>query len=118
MCSPKLKPHATRMYRLVDKYMRQPVWWERAEHLYIYAYMYICIYVYMYICIYVYIYCLSSDVASIVFTYFSNGAHLTLKYGIQFFKINIPQNLLQALKKLVLVSQLNPFEFSLTVRNK
>jgi hypothetical protein len=25
MCSPKLKPHATRMYRLVDKYMRQPV---------------------------------------------------------------------------------------------
>jgi hypothetical protein len=67
---------------------------------------------------FIYINCLSSDVASIAFTYFLNWEHLSLKYDVQFFKIDTPQNLLQALKKLVLVSQLNPFEFSLTVGNK
>jgi hypothetical protein len=61
---------------------------------------------------------LSSDIASISFTYFLNSTHLSLKYGIQFFKIDTPQNLLQALKKPVLISQLNPFEFFLTVGNK
>jgi hypothetical protein len=54
--------------------------------------------------------CLSSDVVSVAFTGFLNSAHPSLKYGIQFFKIDTPQNLLQALKKLVLVSQLNPLE--------
>jgi hypothetical protein len=55
--------------------------------------------------------CLSSNVASIAFTYFLNSAHPSLKYGIQFLLIQIPQNPLQAVKKLVLVSQPNPFEF-------
>jgi hypothetical protein len=40
-----------------------------------------------------------------------NSAHRSLKYAIQFLLIETPQNLLQALKKLILVSQVNPFEF-------
>jgi hypothetical protein len=55
--------------------------------------------------------CSRSEVVSIIFIYFLNSAHLSLKYGIQFFKIDTPQNLLQAFKKSVLASQLNPFEF-------
>jgi hypothetical protein len=62
--------------------------------------------------------CLSSDVASIAFAYFLNSLHPSLKYAIQFSLIQTPQNPLQGLKKLVLVSQVNPFEFSLTVENK
>jgi septum formation topological specificity factor MinE len=62
--------------------------------------------------------CLSSDVASSAFANFLNSAHPSLKYAIQFLLIDIPQNPLQALKKLILVSQMNPFEFSLTVENK
>jgi hypothetical protein len=62
--------------------------------------------------------CLSSDVVSITFIYFLNSAHSSLKYGIQFFMIDAPQNLLQALNKLVLVSQLNPFEFFLDCRKQ
>jgi hypothetical protein len=34
-----------------------------------------------------------------------------MKYAIQFLLMNTPENLLQALKKLALVSQLNLFEF-------
>jgi hypothetical protein len=55
--------------------------------------------------------CLSSDVASIAFAYFFNSAHPSLKCAIQFLLIQTPQNPMQALKKLVLVSQVNPFEF-------
>jgi hypothetical protein len=55
--------------------------------------------------------CLSSDAASIAFTYFLNSAHPSLKYGIQFFVIETTQNRLEKLKKLILVSQLNSFEF-------
>jgi hypothetical protein len=62
--------------------------------------------------------CLLSDVVSNAFAHFLNSAHPSLKYGIQFFKIVTPQNLLQALKKLVLVSQLNPFEFFLDCRKQ
>jgi hypothetical protein len=62
--------------------------------------------------------CLSSKVASIIFTYFLNSAHSSLKYAVQFVSIQTPQNGLQALKKLILVSQVNPFEFFLTVENK
>jgi hypothetical protein len=54
---------------------------------------------------------LSSDVISIALTYFLNSPHPSLKYAIQFFLIDITQNLLHALKKLVLVSYLNQFEF-------
>jgi hypothetical protein len=43
--------------------------------------------------------------------YFLNLPHPNLKYAIQFFLIDTPQNLLQALKKLALLSHLNPFEF-------
>jgi hypothetical protein len=62
--------------------------------------------------------CLSSDGASIAFADLLNSGHRSLKYAIRFLLIQIPQNPLQALKKLVLVSQVNPFEFSLTVENK
>jgi hypothetical protein len=62
--------------------------------------------------------CLLSDVVFITFTHFLNSAHPSLKYGLQFFKIDIPQNLLQALKELVLVSQLNPFEFFLDCKKQ
>jgi hypothetical protein len=55
--------------------------------------------------------CLSSDGVSITFTYFLNLVHPSRKSGIQFFKMETPQNFLQELKKLILVSQLNPFEF-------
>jgi hypothetical protein len=61
---------------------------------------------------------LSSDVVSMAFAYFLNSPHPSLKYAIQFFFIDPPQNLVQALKKLVLISHLNPFEFSFTVGNK
>jgi hypothetical protein len=40
-----------------------------------------------------------------------NPLHPSLKYAIHFFVIDILQNLLLALKKLVLVTHLNPFEF-------
>jgi hypothetical protein len=65
-----------------------------------------------------YINYLSSDLLSITSTYFLNSAHPSLKYGTQFFLIHTPQNPLHTLEKLVLISQLNPFEFSLTVGNK
>jgi hypothetical protein len=55
--------------------------------------------------------CLSSDVTSIIFTYFLNSAHSSLKYAIQFLLIQTPHSPLQALTKLVLVSHVNPFEF-------
>jgi hypothetical protein len=55
--------------------------------------------------------CLSSDVASIAFAYFLNSAHPSLKYAIQFLLIQTPQNPLQAFKKLVVVSQVNPLKF-------
>jgi hypothetical protein len=54
---------------------------------------------------------LSSDVVSIALAYFLNLLHPSLEYAIQFFVIDTPQNLLQGLKKLVLVSHLNPLEF-------
>jgi hypothetical protein len=54
---------------------------------------------------------LSSDIASIAFAYFLSSAHRSLKYAIQFLLIQTAQNPLQALKKLVLVSQVNPLEF-------
>jgi hypothetical protein len=55
--------------------------------------------------------CLSSDLASIVLAYFVISPHPSLKYAIRFLLIQTAQNLLQALTELVLVSQLNPFEF-------
>jgi hypothetical protein len=61
---------------------------------------------------------LSSDVVSIASTYFLNSAHPSLKYGIQFWLIQTPQNPMQTLKKLVLVSQLNSFEFFLDCRKQ
>jgi hypothetical protein len=54
---------------------------------------------------------LSSDVVFIARAYVLNPPHLSLKYAIQFFLIDTPQNFLQGLKKLVFVSHLNPFEF-------
>jgi hypothetical protein len=62
--------------------------------------------------------CLSSDGASIAFADLLNSEHRSLKYAIRFLLIQTPQNTLQALKKLVLVSQVNPFELVLTVENK
>jgi hypothetical protein len=62
--------------------------------------------------------CLSSDVASISFTHFSNSPHPSLKYDIQFFVIEITQNRLQRLEKLILVSQLTPFEFFFDCRKQ
>jgi mannose/fructose/N-acetylgalactosamine-specific phosphotransferase system component IIC len=41
---------------------------------------------------------LSYDVVSIALVYFLNLLHLSLNYAIQFFLIDIPQNLLQGLK--------------------
>jgi hypothetical protein len=61
---------------------------------------------------------LSSDVVSIVLTYFLNTLHQSQKYAIQFFLIDTSQNHLQALEKQVLASHLNQFEFSFTVGNK
>jgi hypothetical protein len=60
---------------------------------------------------------LSSDVIFIALTHFLNYPHSGLKYAIQFCLINIPQHLLQGLTKLILVSHLNPFEFSFIARN-
>jgi hypothetical protein len=62
--------------------------------------------------------CLSSDVASIAFAYFLNSAHRSLKYVIQFLLIQTPQNPFQALKKLVLDSQVNLFEFFFDCRKQ
>jgi hypothetical protein len=62
--------------------------------------------------------CLSSDGASISFAYFLNSAHPSLKYAIRFLLIQTPQNPLQALKKLILVSQLNLFEFFFDCRKQ
>jgi hypothetical protein len=61
---------------------------------------------------------LSSDVVSIALTHFLNTLHPSLKHAIQFSLIDTPQSLLQALKKLILVSHLNPSEFSFIVENK
>jgi hypothetical protein len=60
---------------------------------------------------------LSSDVASIAsiasiaFADLLNSGHRSLKYAIRLLLIQTPQNPLQVLKKLILVSQVNPFEF-------
>jgi hypothetical protein len=55
--------------------------------------------------------CLLSGVVSIALADFLNSLHSSLKYAIQFLLIQILQNLLQSLKKLAIVSHLNPFEF-------
>jgi hypothetical protein len=55
--------------------------------------------------------CLSSDGTSIACADLLNSLHRSLKYAIRFLLVQTPQNPLQALKKLVLVSQVNPFEF-------
>jgi hypothetical protein len=86
-------------YRLVGEYMRQPRLMKTGRTV-------------------TYKNCLSSDIVSIAFTYFLNSANPSLKYHIQFFKIDTPQNLLQALKKLVLVSQPNPFDFFFDCRKQ
>jgi hypothetical protein len=62
--------------------------------------------------------CLLPDAVCIAFSYFLNSPHSSLKYAIQFLFSQTPQNLLQALKKLILISHLNPLEFFLTVGNK
>jgi hypothetical protein len=54
---------------------------------------------------------LSSDIVFIVLAYFLNLMHPSLKCAIYSFLIDTIQNLLQGLKKLILVSHLNPFEF-------
>jgi hypothetical protein len=54
---------------------------------------------------------LSFDLVPIVLARFLNPPHPSLNHAIQFVLIDIPQNLLQGLKKLVLVSHLNLFEF-------
>jgi hypothetical protein len=62
--------------------------------------------------------CLSSDIVSIIFTYFLSLAHPSLKYGIPFLLIQTAQHPLQALKKLIFISQLNPFEFFFDCRKQ
>jgi hypothetical protein len=84
--------HDLIQYRLVRKYMSQP------------GLMKICR-------TFIHETCSLSNRASIAFTYFLNSWHRSLKYALQFLLIHISQNPLQALKKLVLVSQVNPFEF-------
>jgi hypothetical protein len=61
---------------------------------------------------------LSFDVVFISLVYFLDLPHRSVKYAIQFLLIQIPQNLLQALKKLILVSQLNLFEFFFDCRKQ
>jgi hypothetical protein len=61
---------------------------------------------------------LSSDVVSITLAHFLNPLHPSLKYVIQFFLIDTSRNLLQALKKLILVNHLNPFEFFVDCRKQ
>jgi hypothetical protein len=85
-------PRHEQSYRLNHKYMRRPRLMRMRKSI-------------------LYKNCLSSDVVSIALTYFLNSPHPSLKYAIQFFVIETIQNPLQALKKLVLVSQVNPFEF-------
>jgi hypothetical protein len=82
---------AVNLYRLVDKYMPQPCL-IKLNRINIDGNY------------------LSSDIVSIAFAYFLNPPLSSLKYAIQFFLINTPQNLLQD-SKMVLVSYLNPFEF-------
>jgi hypothetical protein len=86
-------------YRLIDKYMHQPRLMKMRKTLMGKI-------------------CLPSDVASIAFAYFLNSAHPSLKYAIQFLLIQTAQNLFQALKKLILVSQVNPFEFFFDCRKQ
>jgi hypothetical protein len=61
---------------------------------------------------------LSSDVVSIALAYFLNPLHLSLKNAIQFFLIDTPQNLLQWLRKLALVSHLNLLELFFDCRRQ
>jgi hypothetical protein len=54
------------------------------------------------------------EVISISLAYRLNPPHPSLKYAIQFILIDIPQYLLQVVRKLVLISHPNPLElFSL-----
>jgi hypothetical protein len=62
--------------------------------------------------------CLHSDVAHNALADFLNWPHPSLKYAIQFLLIQTSQNLLQGLKELILVRQLNPFGFFFDMRNK
>jgi hypothetical protein len=86
-------------YRLIDKYMPQPGLMKMSRTFRDKT-------------------CLPSDVASIAFAYFLNSAHRSLKYAIRFLLIQTPQNPLQALKKLFLVSQVNPFELFFDARKQ
>jgi hypothetical protein len=62
--------------------------------------------------------CFSSDVVSIVLAYFFKSLHSGLKHAIQFFLTKTSENLLQAFKKLVLISPMNPFEFFFDCRKR
>jgi hypothetical protein len=59
--------------------------------------------------------CLLSDVVSIAFTCFSSSFDPSVKYPIQFFLIDAPQNRFQRFKKPILVSQLSPFQLFLSL---
>jgi hypothetical protein len=61
---------------------------------------------------------LSFDVVFIALAYFLNQQHSSLKYAIQFFLVDDLQNLLHAVKKLIFISHLNPFEFLLYETNR
>jgi hypothetical protein len=50
--------------------------------------------------------------------YFLNLLHPGLKNPTQFIVIDTPENLMQALKKLVLLTYLNPFEFFFQCRKQ
>jgi hypothetical protein len=93
----KLSPCPSHWYRLIDKYMRQPRLM-RMHRTFIHNF-------------------LSSEVASITFTHFLNSSHPSLKYALnsswsRSFKIACRDS------KLVLVSQLNPFEFFFDCRKQ
>jgi hypothetical protein len=47
-----------------------------------------------------------------------NSPQASLKYAIQFLLIQTPEHLWQGLKKLVVVSHLNPFEFCFHCRKQ
>jgi hypothetical protein len=98
----------------------RPVWWEHAELSYRKLFI-----------IWRSLYCLALPclalsclvvpcraLSCLAFTYFLNSPDPSLKYGIQFLLIQTPQNLLQALKEQVLISQLNPFEFFIDCRKQ
>jgi hypothetical protein len=87
------------IYRLVDKYMRQP----RLMKLNITN---------------IDENCLSSDVVFITFTYFLNPPYPSLKYSIQFFPIDTPQNRLQWFKNCPSSPTWVRSSFSFTVGNK